>query len=94
MRILNSQSMNPEQVEILGYLAAIITTCSFAPQVIKVVRSKHTKDVSLWMYIVITIGLALWLYYGLLLDNGPIIWANTLTIAQCLIILVYKIRYK
>ncbi|HLC90770.1 MAG TPA: SemiSWEET transporter [Candidatus Nanoarchaeia archaeon] len=77
---------------IIGLLAAAGTTFSFLPQAIKTIRSKQTKDLSLGMYAILAIGILLWLIYGLLLQNLPIILANGVTIVFVLVILVLKIK--
>jgi len=78
--------------EIVGFMAAFLTTVSFIPQAVKVIQTKHTKDLSLGMYIMVNVGVACWLTYGLLLGSYPLIMANGITIFFTLIILYYKIR--
>lgn len=78
--------------EILGYLAAAGTTVSFIPQAIKVIRTRDTKSISLWMYVLFTAGVVLWLAYGILLAALPIILANSVTLLFAAIILGYKLR--
>ena len=63
------------------------------PQAAKIIRSKRTKDVSLWMYLSFTIGIAFWLAYGILLTSWPMIIANVITLALSLTILLLKLRY-
>lgn len=82
--------MNPE---LIGYIAAIITTAAYVPQTVKVLRERHTKSLSLGMYIMISSGIALWLIYGLLLESWPLILANGLTLLMALTILIMKIRH-
>lgn len=77
---------------IIGYLAAGCTTLAFFPQALKVYRTKHTKDISLWMFLLLNFGLFLWLTYGLLTLSMPIILANAITIVMSLYILSVKIR--
>jgi len=67
---------------------------AFLPQVIKIWRMKETRDISLWMYLIFTIGVSLWLGYGILIGDYPILIANGATLILALIILVAKIRYK
>ena len=78
--------------EIVGSMAAFLTTASFVPQAIQVIRTKHTKDLSLGMYIMVNAGIACWLAYGLMLGSMPLIIANSVTIFFSLIILYYKIK--
>jgi MtN3 and saliva related transmembrane protein len=79
--------------EWVGGIAATLTTCSFIPQVWKVWRTKHTKDISLLMYTLFTFGVALWLIYGILLGAWPIIIANSITLLLAGTVLVLKLRF-
>jgi MtN3 and saliva related transmembrane protein len=79
--------------EWVGGVAASLTTCSFIPQVWKVWRTKHTKDISLLMYTLFTFGVALWLIYGILLGAWPIIIANSITLLLAGTVLVLKLRF-
>ena len=79
---------------IIGLMAAACTTISFLPQAIKIIRTKHTKDLSLGMYTIFTTGILLWLIYGILVRDLPIIAANVITLILTFTILVLKIRYK
>jgi len=79
---------------IIGIVAGILTTSAFLPQVVKTVRTKSTKDVSLGMFSVTSTGLALWLLYGILTKAVPVIIANAVSLPLCLTILAYKLRYK
>ena len=81
-------------VTLIGVAAAICTTVSFLPQAIKVIKTKRTKDLSLAMYLIFTIGVLLWLVYGIVLSDIPLIIANTITMIFSLIILVMKLIYK
>ena len=78
----------------LGLFAAACTSLSFFPQVIKVIKSKSTKDISLAMFLIFCVGVAAWLVYGILLRDTPIILANIITLILAGIILGYKIRYR
>ena len=79
--------------EWIGYLAAMLTTVSFVPQVWQIWKTRHTKDISLRMYILFTCGVGLWLAYGLLLGAWPIIAANTATLLLAGTVLVLKLRH-
>jgi MtN3 and saliva related transmembrane protein len=78
--------------EIIGFIAAFCTTISFLPQVIRIFRSKNTESISLSMYSIFVFGVILWLVYGIILENVPIIIANIITLALAASILVMKIR--
>ncbi len=79
---------------LLGYFAAFCTTVAFLPQALKVWRSKSSKDISLSMFIIFTIGVASWLIYGLKINDKPIIIANSLTLVFSLFILIHKLKDK
>lgn len=80
--------------DIIGYIAATLTTFSFLPQVIKIVKTKQTQDISLFMYIIFNIGVFLWLTYGILAVLWPVIIANIITSMFAMTILIYKIKEK
>jgi len=80
-------------VEIVGFAAGILTTIAFLSQVIKIWKTKSTKDISLGMFIAFTTGIFLWLIYGILINSPPIILANIVTFILSLTILVFKVRY-
>lgn len=82
--------MTPEWI---GYAAALLTTVSFVPQAARTLRTRETHGISLWMYVLFTVGVGCWLGYGLLLGSWPMILANTVTFALALSILVLKLRY-
>ncbi|MDR3680288.1 MAG: SemiSWEET transporter [Flavipsychrobacter sp.] len=81
-------------IAITGIIAAVCTTSSFLPQAIKTIRTRDTSGISVHMYLVFTFGTAMWLTYGILSANTPVIAANAVTLVFALIILGYKIRYK
>lgn len=81
------------KLELLGYVAAILTTGAFVPQAIKTIRSRDTRAISLWMYVVFTTGVAFWLAYGVVLESLPIVLANAVTFVLASTIMALKIRY-
>jgi len=81
-------------IRYIGFFAAFCTTISFLPQAIKVYKSKSTKDISLYMFLIFTIGTFCWLIYGVVISSVPIMAANTITLILSLFILIYKIRFK
>jgi len=80
-------------VEAIGYGAATLTTLAFLPQLVKTWRSRSAKDVSLGTFLMFTLGVLLWLVYGLLLGVWPMILANSLTLLFAATILGLKLRY-
>lgn len=81
-------------VDVVGTAAAIFTTISFIPQVIQVVKTKSTKDISLLMFSLFTLGVTFWLIYGLLTNSLPVILANATVLCLSLTIIAYKLKYK
>ena len=79
-------------IELIGYLAAGLTTISFLPQAIQVIKTKDTKSISLYMYAFFTLGVFSWSMYGILTNNMPLIFANIITTILASIILWYKIN--
>ncbi|MCX7703563.1 MAG: SemiSWEET transporter [Planctomycetota bacterium] len=80
--------------EVIGFIAAVLTTGGFVPQVVKAIKTKSTKDISLGMYLTITLGVTLWLLYGILLRAAPVIVANGVTLILVSMMLVLKLKYK
>jgi MtN3 and saliva related transmembrane protein len=78
---------------IIGMLAGTITTVSFIPQLLQILRTKHTKDISLAMYLVFSLGVFLWLVYGILAVQWPVIIANAVSFVLLLAILGLKVKY-
>lgn len=78
--------------EIVGYLAAVLTTGSFVPQALHTLRTRDVSGLSLAMYAAFTLGVALWLAYGLLIGEWPVIVANAVTLALASTIFVVKLR--
>ena len=83
--------MRPE--DLIGYLAACLTTLSFVPQAWLTFRSRDVSGISLGMYSAFTLGIALWLLYGLALRAWPVVLANAITLVLALAILVMKLRF-
>ncbi|MDD5461060.1 MAG: SemiSWEET transporter [Methylococcales bacterium] len=83
--------------EIIGYIAATLTTLSFLPQAILTIKTKDTESLSLSMYSMFTLGVLCWLIYGVYIDNGAIIVANSITFllaASILSLKIYNVVFK
>ena len=78
--------------DLLGAVAAILTTVSFVPQALLVIRTRRTGGISLLTYAMLVAGVALWLVYGLRVGAAPIIWANAVTLVLAGTILVITAR--
>ncbi|HVY08261.1 MAG TPA: SemiSWEET transporter [Burkholderiales bacterium] len=84
--------MNP-LLDIVGLLAGLLTTIAFVPQVWKIYRTKSGRDISARMFSIFSIGIVLWLVYGFMLGQLPIILANAVTLVLSLTIIGLKVYY-
>ena len=81
-----------KMTELIGYIAAFLTTLSFLPQVIKTLKTRDTSGISLLMYSMFVLGVALWLIYGMLIGNRVIVIANSITFFLSGTVLFVKLR--
>lgn len=81
-------------LEVLGYIAGSLTTLAFVPQVIQIYKSKSAKGVSLAMFLLFTVGVIMWLTYGLMTKSLPVVAANSVTLLLSLVILFFKYKYR
>ncbi|MBU0621604.1 MAG: SemiSWEET transporter [Gammaproteobacteria bacterium] len=82
-----------DSVDWIGSAAATLTTTAFIPQALKVWHTRHTADISLGMYAMFTLGVALWLAYGILLGAWPVVVANAITLLLAGTVLAMKLRF-
>ena len=80
-------------IHLIGFLAGLLTTIAFVPQVVQTWKSKSTKDVSLGMFVTFCTGVFLWLVYGVLMQSLPLIVANFVTLVLATAILMMKLKY-
>jgi MtN3 and saliva related transmembrane protein len=80
-------------INLIGLAAAVCTTASFIPQLVRVWRLRSAREISLIMFSVYSIGVALWLVYGIYLRAAPIILANSVALVLSLAILALKLRF-
>ena len=80
-------------LDVIGYLAGALTTVAFVPQVLHIVRKRSAHDISWGMFSMFSVGVAMWLWYGIRLASLPLIVANSITLALVLTILALKLRY-
>ena len=80
--------------DLIGYVAAALTTFSFLPQAWLTFRTRDVRGISLGMYSAFTLGVALWLVYGLLAGAWPVVVANAITLVLAVSILVMKLRFR
>lgn len=87
---LHNAGMN---LEWFGYAAAALTSGSFIPQAMMTIRTRDTRGISRGMYAMFTVGVALWLAYGIAIGSWPMIIANTVTLLLAATVLVLKLRF-
>ena len=81
-------------IQLLGLVAGGLTTAAFLPQVVKTWKSRSAKDLSLGMFSLFCIGVAMWLIYGFAVNDIPVIAANLLTLLLASTLLFFKLRFK
>ncbi len=81
-----------DAITVTGFSAAALTTVAFVPQVLRTVRTRDTRAISLWMYLLFTTGVFLWLIYGSILALWPVVIANGVTFLLASAVLLLKIR--
>jgi MtN3 and saliva related transmembrane protein len=86
--------MHMSGADVLGYVAGVLTTCAFWPQLYQTWATKSAGDVSLWMLAIFTSGVGLWFCYGIVIEAWPIVLTNAVTLLLTATILVLKIRYR
>ena len=83
-----------DTIELVGYLAGVLTTIAFVPQVVKAWKLRETRDLSLAMLVLFGTGILLWTVYGFWVASLPIISANVITFVLVIVLLGLNIRYK
>lgn len=81
-------------IQVLGLLAGALTTAAFLPQVVKTWKSRSAKDLSLGMFSLFCLGVAMWLVYGFAVNDIPVIAANLLTLLLASTLLFFKLRFR
>ena len=82
-----------EIATIVGYIAGTLTTVAYLAQVLRTLKHRSTKDISLSMYLMLCTGIALWLVYGIFIHSWPVIIANAVTLALSGSVLFMKIKF-
>jgi MtN3 and saliva related transmembrane protein len=81
------------EISLLGFIAGALTTISFVPQVLKAWRTRRCEDISWGMLVSFAVGVSLWVVYGFVRREAPIITANVVTLALVLMIVAMKVRF-
>lgn len=77
----------------IGFVAGILTSIAAIPQVIKTLKTRHVRDISIWQPLLLALGLALWMTYGILINDLPLIMANITPLICNVVLTGMKIRY-
>ncbi len=83
-----------DSTQILGFIAGIFTGISLLPQLIKIIKEKKTEDISAWMLLILMGGLALWISYGVLINNLPIIITNAFSLLINIAIIFFRYKFR
>ena len=81
-----------DYIEILGFVAAGVTTFAAVPQFMKTIKTQQTRDISLWSVLILLFGMSLWLIYGIMKPDLPLIGANAIGVIAWIIVLSVKIK--
>ena len=85
--------LNSARIDDLGYAAALLTTAAYVPQLVRVLRLRSARDISLPTFLMFALGVFFWLLYGLYTGSRPIIASNSVTLVLAVSIVVLKLRY-
>ena len=80
-------------VTCIGLVAGALTSLAGVPQVVRTWRTGNARDISIWQPVLLTVGMALWLVYGIALGDLPLILANAFSMACYILLIVMKVRY-
>ena len=86
--------MSKSSVELVGFMAAFCTTVAFVPQLVRVMRLRSAREISTPTFLLFSVGVLLWLIYGLRIGSNPVIFSNSCTLILSLSILLIKLRYQ
>jgi MtN3 and saliva related transmembrane protein len=86
--------VNPATINMIGMVAGTLTSVAAVPQLIKTLRTRHARDISIWQPILLSLGVALWLIYGILIRNAPLILANIIPLACNVLLTILKLYYR
>lgn len=78
----------------IGLVAGLLTSIAAIPQLVKTLRTRHARDISIWQPLLLAIGVALWLIYGILIHDTPLILANIIPLACNIMLTILKLRYR
>ncbi len=83
-----------DKVQIIGIAAGILTSISMLPQLIKILKEKKAENVSVWMILILILGLALWTIYGFMKKDWPIIITNAFSVLLNITLMFFRYKYR
>jgi MtN3 and saliva related transmembrane protein len=86
-------AMSAGSVEQIGFVAALLTTTAFVPQLLRVIKLRSARDISLGTFLMFSVGVLLWFVYGILIGSKPVMVSNGLTLLLSVSILILKLRF-
>jgi MtN3 and saliva related transmembrane protein len=78
----------------IGLVAGTLTSIAAIPQLVKTLRTRHARDISIWQPLLLAIGIALWLVYGMLIHDLPLVLANIVPLICNIMLTILKLRYR
>jgi MtN3 and saliva related transmembrane protein len=85
--------LSARTVDLIGFVAAFLTTAAFVPQLLRVVKLRSARDISMRMFLMFSLGVLLWLIYGICSGSKPVIASNLVTLVLSVSIIVLKLKY-
>ena len=85
--------MTASLVEDIGFVAAFLTTAAFVPQLIRVMKLRSAREISLGTFLMFSVGVFMWLMYGIYTGSRPVIASNVVTLVLSVSILILKLKY-
>ncbi len=85
--------LNPQIANYIGLIAGGLTTASYIPQVLRILRQRSARDISVWMFLALVTGLLLWAVYGVLIHSFPVIITNIISLLLAAAVIVLKKKY-
>jgi MtN3 and saliva related transmembrane protein len=85
--------MASQTTDLIGAIAGTLTTISFVPQVMRVFKTRQTRDISMTMMLLFSLGVAMWVAFGYMVDSMPVVWTNAMTLVLALTIVAAKVRF-
>lgn len=78
----------------LGLIAGTLTSIASVPQLVKTLKTRHARDISIWQPVLLSIGVALWMVYGRLINDVPLMLANIIPLICNIMLTILKLRYR